>query len=78
MPTKRPQGKELARAQHRTKPALPYRRRRSEQGNSRGKRCRLGKDRLRLWKQGGRDLVLALCGALHNCRVRLTPWQPMI
>jgi hypothetical protein len=32
----------------------------------------------RLWKQGVRDLVMALCCALHNFRVRLTPWQPMI
>jgi hypothetical protein len=25
-----------------------------------------------------RDLVMELCCALHNFRVRLTPWQPMI
>src|SRR5215467_5055719 len=36
------------------------------------------KDRLRLWKEGVRDLVMELCCALHNFRVRLTPWQPMI
>ena len=24
------------------------------------------------------DLVMELCCALHNFRVRLTPWQPMI
>jgi len=35
-------------------------------------------DRIRLWKQGVRDLVMELCCALHNFRVRLTPWQPMI
>ena len=45
---------------------------------SRVKRCRIVKDRLRLWKEGVRDLVMALCCALHNFRVRLTPWQPMI
>ena len=22
--------------------------------------------------------VMELCCALHNCRVRLTPWQPMV
>jgi hypothetical protein len=33
------------------------------------------KDRSRLWKEGVRDLVLELCWALHNVRVRLTPWQ---
>jgi hypothetical protein len=36
------------------------------------------KDRIRLWKEGIRDLVMELCCALHNFRVRLTPWQPMI
>jgi hypothetical protein len=36
------------------------------------------KDRLRLWKAGVRDLVMELCCALHNFRVRLSPWQPMI
>jgi hypothetical protein len=41
------------------------------------KRCRLVKDRIRLWKEGVRDLVMELCCALHNFRVRLTPWQPM-
>ena len=46
--------------------------------NSSVKRCRIVKDRIRLWKQGVRDLVMELCCALHNFRVRLTPWQPMI
>ena len=36
------------------------------------------KDRIRLWKQGIRDPVLELCCALHNFRVRLNPWQPMV
>src|SRR2546427_10284756 len=36
------------------------------------------KDRLRLWKEGVRDLVMELCCALHNFRVRLTPWQPLV
>src|SRR5215471_3029784 len=31
------------------------------------------KDRIRLWKGGVRDLVMELCCALHNFRVRLTP-----
>ena len=29
-------------------------------------------------KDGVRDLVMALCCALPNFRVRLTPWQPMV
>ena len=36
------------------------------------------KDRVRLWKAGIRDLVMELCCALHNFRVRLNPWLPMI
>jgi hypothetical protein len=36
------------------------------------------KDRSRLWKAGVRDLLMDLCCALHNFRVRLTPWQPMV
>ena len=42
------------------------------------KHCRSVKDRSRLWKVGGRALVRDICCALHNFRVRLTPWQPMI
>ena len=42
------------------------------------KRCRIVKDRLRLWKQGIHDRVMEIGRALHNFRVRLAPWQPMI
>ena len=31
-----------------------------------------------LWKDGVRALVMELCCALHNFRVHLTPWQPMV
>ena len=36
------------------------------------------KDRIRLWKEGVREVVMDICCALHNFRVRLTPWQPMV
>ena len=42
------------------------------------KRCRIVKDRIRLWKAGVRDLVMELCCALHNFRVRLNPWLLML
>jgi hypothetical protein len=58
--------------------ALHQRRLRIEYVNSSVKRCRIVKDRIRLWKAGVRDLVMELCCALHNFRVRLTPWQPMV
>jgi len=76
MPTKKPQGEELTREQQRTNQALHHRRLRIEHVNSSVKRCRIVKDRMRLWKQGVRDLVMELCCALHPFRVRLTPWQP--
>jgi hypothetical protein len=78
MPTKKPRGQELTWEQHVANQALRQRRVRIEHVNSSVKRCRIVKDRLRLWKQGIRDLVMELCCALHNFRVRLTPWQPMI
>ena len=78
MPTKKPHGQALPLEEQLANQALHYRRLRIEHVNSSVKRCRIVKDRLRLWKQGIRDLVMARCCALHNFRVRLTPWQPMI
>ena len=78
MPTKKPRGQELTWEQQLANQALHHRRLRIEHVNSRVKRCRVVKDRIRLWKDGVRDLVMELCCALHNFRVRLTPWQPMV
>ena len=78
MPTKKPRGQELTLEQHVANQALHCRRLRIEHVNSSVKRCRIVKDRIRLWKEGVRDLVMELCCALHNFRVRLTPWQPMV
>jgi hypothetical protein len=78
MPTKKPRGQELSWEQEVANQALRQRRLRIEHVNSSVKRCRIVKDRLRLWKQGIRDQVMELCCALHNFRVRLTPWQPMV
>lgn len=78
MPTKKPRGQALTREQQLANQALHSRRRRIEHVHSSVKRCRIVKDRIRLWKKGIRDLVMELCCALHNFRVCLTPWQPMI
>ena len=78
MPTKKPRGGELSLEQERANQALHQRRLRIEHVNSSVKRCRIVKDRSRLWKEGVRALVMARCCALHNFRVRLTPWQPMV
>ncbi len=77
-PMRKLRGRELPLEQELANQALHYRRRRIEHVNSSVKRCRIVKDRLRLWKPGIRDLVMELCCALHNFRVRLNPWLPMI
>jgi hypothetical protein len=78
MPTKTPRGQELPREEKLAHHALHARRFRSEHVHSRGKRCRLGKDRRRLGQAGGRELGLARCGALPPCRVRWPPGQPLM
>src|SRR4029434_3631776 len=69
MPTKKPRGQELTREQQRTNQALHDRRFRLEHVHRSVKRCRIVKDRLRLWKAGVRALGMELGCALHNFRV---------
>jgi DDE superfamily endonuclease len=78
MPTKKPRGQELTWEEQLANQALHSRRLRIEPVNSSVKRCRIVNDRIRLWKEGVRDVVMEICCALHNFRVRLTPWQPMV
>ena len=78
MPTKKPRGQELTPEQKAANQVLASRRVRIEHVNSSVKRCRIVKDRIRLWKAGVRDSVMELCCALHNFRVRLIQWQPMV
>ena len=78
MPTKKPRGAERTLAPPLANQGLHQRRRRIEQVHSSVKRGRMVQDRLRLGKAGVRDLVMELCCALHNFRVRLNPWLPMI
>ena len=78
MPTKKPHDQELTLVQQRANQALTQRRLGIEHVNSSVKRCRIVKDRMRLWKDGVRDLVMEICCALHNFRVRLNLWLPMI
>src|SRR5207249_3054037 len=60
MPTKQPRGQELTLEQHIANQALHQRRLRIEHVHSSVKRCRIVKDRIRLWKDGVRDLVITL------------------
>jgi DDE superfamily endonuclease len=78
MPTKKPRGEEITLEQQLASQVSHQRRLRIEHVNSSVKRCRIVKDRIRLLQDGVRDLVMELCCALHNFRVRLTPWQPMV
>src|SRR5262249_18301666 len=78
IPPKNPRGQELPLEQPPATQALHHRRLRIEHVNSSVKRCRIVKDRIRLWKKGIRDVVMEICCALHNFRVRLTPWQPIV
>jgi hypothetical protein len=78
MPTKKPRGRALTRAQKAANRRIARRRVRIEHVNSSVKRCRIVHDTNRFRKAGVRDLVMDICGALHNFRVRLTPWQPMV
>jgi hypothetical protein len=78
MPTKKPRGAARTLAHQWATQALTQRRRRSEHVNSSGQRCRMVQARIRLGQEGVRALVMDRCCALHNVRVRLTPWQPMV
>ena len=38
------------------------------------KRCRIVKDKLRLWREYIHDMVMETCCGLHNFRLRYRPW----
>jgi hypothetical protein len=74
MPHKKPRGQELTEAQKAENQVVSHRRVRIEHIICSIKRCRIVKDTIRLWKDTARDLVMAICCALHNFRLRLHPW----
>ena len=78
MPTQQPRGRKRTQAQKAANRRIARRRVRIEHVNSRVKRCRMVHATNRLRKAGVRDLVMDVCGALQNVRVRRTPWQPMV
>jgi hypothetical protein len=78
MPTRKPRGRALTHAQKTANRRIARRRVRIEHVNSSVKRCHIVHDTSRLRKAGICYLVMEVCRALHNFRVRLTPWQPMI
>jgi DDE superfamily endonuclease len=78
MPTRKPRGRALTRAQKAANRRIARRRVRIEHVNNSVKRCRIVHDTNRLRKAGVRERVMEVCCALHNFRVRLTQWQPMV
>src|SRR5438067_3667878 len=77
MPTKKPRGGQLTALEKAANRALACRRVAIEHVNSSIKRCRILKDVCRLVRQGVRDMVMEICCALHNFRLRLDPWLPI-
>ena len=78
MPTKKPRGQALTPVQKAANRRIARRRVRIAHVNSSVKRCRIVHDTCRLRKAGVRDLIMEVCCALHNFRVRLAPWQPLV
>jgi DDE superfamily endonuclease len=78
MPTRKPRGPALTRAQKAAKRRIARRRVRIEHVNSSVQRGRMVHDTCRLRQAGSRDLVMEVCCGLHNVRIRLTPWQAMV
>jgi hypothetical protein len=77
-PFKKPRGGSLTDEQKAFNQQLARRRVRIEHVNSSVKRCRIMKDTIRMFREGVRDMVAEICCALHNFRVRFTPWTPMV
>ena len=78
MPTKKPRGRALTRAQQAAHRRIARRRVRIEHVTSRVTRCRMVHATCRLRKAGIRDLLMEVCWGLHTFRVRLNLWQPMV
>ena len=77
MPAKKPRGKSLTDEQKAENQQIARRRVRIEHVNSSVKRCRIVKDTIRMFRDDARDMVAEISCALHNFRVRLSPWKPM-
>jgi hypothetical protein len=78
MPTRNPRGRTRARAQQAANRRIARRRVRIAPVTSRVKRGRIVHDTNRLRTAGVRDRIMAVGCGLHNFRVRLIPWEPMV
>lgn len=74
-PKKKPRGRELSPSDKARNRWIASLRMRIEHAIGGVKRYRMVKDKLRLWKKGVRDLILAVCCGLHNFRLNFRPWH---
>ena len=77
-PFKKPRGGELTPAQKAFNHQLAAVRIRIEHVNSSVKRCRIVKEICRLRVVGAQDAVMEIACSLHNFRITLHPWQPLV
>jgi hypothetical protein len=73
-PKKKPPGGELPPSAHTRKRLIASIRIRIEQVMGGVKRYRMVKDKLRLLKDGIRDVVMETCCGVHNFRLQYRPW----
>ena len=74
-PTKKPRGGELTPEQKEENRRIASIKMRIEQVIGSIKRSRIVKEKMRLWREGVRDMVMETCCALHNFRLRYRPWS---
>jgi DDE superfamily endonuclease len=77
-PFKKPRGGELTPAQKAFNQQLAALRIRIEHVNSSVKRCRIVKDICRLRVVGAQDAAMEIACSLHNFRISLFPWLPLL
>lgn len=74
-PQKKPRGKSLSDMEKSVNQWLASFRIRVEHAIGGVQRARIVKDKIRNWKVGFRDSIMAICSALHNFRLNFRPWN---
>ena len=74
-PTKKPRGGTLTAAQKADNHRIASEKMRIEHTMGSIKRCRIIKDKIRLWQDNSRDMVMDIACGLHNFRLRYRPWH---
>lgn len=74
-PTKKPRGSELTVEEKEENRRIASIKMRIEHVIGSVKRYRIVKEKMRLWREGVRDMVMETCCALHNFRLQYRPWS---